>query len=185
MNIDMKEIYDVITWYADRDKDQSVGLFIMLPDNIAKQFPADGREGKDASPQHITFFYLGDIEKGEQEKYLDFVKKAAAVVPPFSVKLGEVTTFENDKEETILHNPVEGPGLFKANSFFEKVFKQYKMKYSDKFPEYKPHTTIEYVEKDKEPKYPDVEPEGSWLVDHVWIWGLEEPHVLSFKGETE
>lgn len=35
---------------------EKVGLFIQVPENIARQFPT--KEGEDSSPPHITLLYI-------------------------------------------------------------------------------------------------------------------------------
>jgi 2'-5' RNA ligase len=177
--LDVAEVYKVQEWYKHRDPDQDVGIFIVLPEKIAKQFPEEGKSEEDTSPSHVTFFYLGELKKEEEKKYLEIIKRIANFLEPFDIELGDVNTFVNEEKQTIIHSPVEGKGLMAAHSLFKKIFSKLGLKYADKYPEYKPHVTIEYVNEGEKPRFGDVRPEGKWTVDHLWIWGTQEPYMVS------
>lgn len=49
------------------------------------------------------------------------------------------------------------------------------------FGMWQPHVTIEYINKGEKEKYKDLEPKGKWTLNNIWIWGTEEPHMITLE----
>jgi 2'-5' RNA ligase len=172
---DLKLIYKILQWHTPSD---SVGVFAPLPPEIANQFPVDGKESEDTSPSHITLVYLGDLPQQFEEAVREIVNDVCVETKPFTVKLSKPKTFVNDKNQTIIHSPVVSGRLQKFHNNLKDRLLKNSIPVSNKFPEYKPHVTIEYVGEEEDSQYGDVKPEGDWIVDSVWIWGMSEPHMV-------
>lgn len=170
----------ILKWHEEtrRDPGHHVGIFVPLPEEIAQQFPAEGKEGEDSSPPHVTVLYVGDLKDSEkQEEFVDVVKKTASALAPFEVDLGNVEEFSNEGQR-VTHSPVRGKDLHKLHNVFKGVLKLMGIPFSDKHPEYKPHVTIEYVNEGDDEKFSHLIPQGNWIIDHLWVWGTEKPHMV-------
>lgn len=178
--MDQEQVYKIVQWHKTRENlGEHVGIFVPLPEDLAGQFPPEGKEGEDSSPPHITLLYVGDMkDPKEQKKMIDVVKKTVSALGPFEVSLGIVKEFLNEKNQRVTHSIVEGEELHKLNNILKGVFKLVGIPFSDKYPEYKPHVTIEYIEEDEEERFANTRPQGDWIVEHIWIWGADKPHMV-------
>jgi len=182
---DLKTIYQVINWHqSNREKPpgESVGLFAVLPKEIACQFPSIGKEGEDSSPAHVTVLYIGDMPRQFEKKLIKVVGSICEKIRPFKLRLGRPRKFVNDEGQIILHSPVKSNRLHKLNDLLKQELMNNQINVVNKFPEYKPHVTIAYCNSRKELKaFKDVHPEGEWMIDSLWVWGGAEPHLIQFK----
>lgn len=181
---DLKLLYKVISWHQtqrDHKPGESVGIFVTIPSNLAKQFPDDGKEEEDSSPPHITVLFVGDMPLQLEDKLKKTVKSVCDQFKPFVAKIAKPRKFVNDKNQTIIHSPIKSKKLHKFHDELKKQLLKNQIPVDSKFPEYKPHITIEYIEKGENPKYDDIVPEGEWQIDSVWIWGLSEPFWMTLK----
>jgi 2'-5' RNA ligase len=154
---------------------EHVGLFIPLPRYLARQYPSQGREGEDESPPHLTFCYIGDFDDDKKDELVATAKRIAQAIPPLELELKPLATFQNPEGQTILHNPVAGRNLHEAHYATRKALERRGFEPDDKFPRYKPHVTIEYVDQGDEPKLGKLNPTGRWRADAVELWGLGDP----------
>jgi 2'-5' RNA ligase len=178
---DLKQLYSTIDWHnsqEDFEEGSSVGVFIVLPDDIAEQYPEDGKEGEDSSPPHITAFYIGMLPSHFNEKALKTIYDVAKATKPFHVKLSKPKKFQNDYGQTIWHSPVVSKRLKDFNAALKHAFMQDHVPFDNKWPEFKPHVTIEYVDEGEKARYRKVKPAGKWKVDTLWVWGMNEPHLI-------
>ena len=182
--MEQSQVYKIVKWHKTKEEPgKNVGIFVPLPEDIANQFPPEGKEGEDSSPAHVTVLYVGDLEDSEkQEELIDVVQKTASVLGSFEVNLGRVEEFVNDENQRVTHSPVEGKDLHKLHNIMKGVLKFMKISFSDKYPEYKPHVTIEYISKGEEERFGNVRPQGSWLIDHFWVWGADKPYMVKLGG---
>ena len=178
---DLSLIYKTIVWHNEqRDKKpgESVGIFAILPKNLAIQFPEDGRAGEDSSPVHVTVLYVGDVPFHLEEKIKNIAHSVCEKVKPFNVKLSKPKKFINDKQQTIVHSPVKSNKLNNFHDELKNAFRSKLISVDSKFPEFKPHVTIRYINPDDRNKYDDPKPEGEWMVESVWLWGMSEPFLI-------
>ncbi len=181
MNLpDLKQIYKVINWHEnDRDeKGKHVGLFILLPSDIAEQFPEEGKEGEDNSPSHITLLYVGEYPLTMEDRLKEIVCESCSMIKPFKVRLQNPKKFNNDEGQIVRHSPISSKKLKQFHQFLRKIFFKYHIPFSDKHPEYKPHVTIEYINKGEKAKFKKIKPKGFFVVDHIWLWGTNEPYLI-------
>ena len=158
---------------------EHVGLFIPLPERLARQYPPDGKEGEDSSPPHLTLVYIGDVPDDRIDELRAVLTRIVQAIPPLELKLQPPTTFKNDEGQTILHSPVSGPLLERAHNAIDGALKRRGFDVQG-YDEFKPHVTIEYVDPGAQPKFSYVEPKGQWVADSVGFWVGEDRRSLPF-----
>lgn len=181
---DLISIAKTMVYHArDNEHKGEVGIFAVLPKEIARQFPIEGREAEDRSPSHITILQLGSVVPAAEKKLLRIVNEVCEATKPFVVSLKRPKKFVNDKGQIILHSPVKSGRLVRFHDNLRAALLNGGIQVDNKFPEFKPHITIAYVNSKKELKqYKDVRPQGEWLMDSVWIWSTKSPHLV-FLGK--
>lgn len=178
----LKDLAKTVEWHSSRDQldYKGGGLFITLPSSLGNLFPDEGRASEDTSPDHITLLYvegIKDLNEEEKNKILQVSQDVIGSFKAFTIAFDGVDKFDTDDGEAY-YSPAKSEELHKLNDALKKAFDTNNLPYSKKFPEFKPHVTIEYVKPGKERKYPEVDPKGAFKVQYVWLWGLEEPHIL-------
>jgi 2'-5' RNA ligase len=185
MELDLKNLYKTLIWHKQEEINpthDSCGLFIQVPEYIARQFPSIGKDGHDSSPPHITLLYIGQLPQAFEPRLFEVVQKVCENFKCFEVKLGKLNKFVNEeKKEIVYHSPIISKRLQLLHEMMKIEFQHAQLPYSTKFPEFKPHITIEYVNFGDMRKLPHVNPVGSWLVDSVWVWGTSEPKLYFLK----
>jgi len=168
--MELTSLYKTLKWHEtqkDREANESVGLFIALPQEFAEQYP---EKSEDTSPPHITVLYLGDTPPQFEDSIIEVAKEVCENFKKFKIKIKKPKTFENHKNQTIYHSPIFSPKLHIFNKTLKRAFQLRQIPIDSKFPDYKPHITIEYVDQGEERKFEDVRPEGEFVVDGVWLW---------------
>lgn len=162
---------------------ESVGLFLPLPNDLADQYPMDGKAEEDPSPPHLTLMFVGDVDLDREEELRAVCAKLCASAPSLTLSLKEPTTFNNDDGQTIIHSPVDGSRLHDVNAYLKAGVKAAGFEISDKYPDYKPHVTIEYVDEGATAAYADLMPEGTWEASSAQLWGLGQNYELPFASK--
>ena len=180
----LKQIAQTIIWHhKDKTHKDSVGIFAIVPTQIAKQFPVEGRQKEDLSPTHVTILQLGSVLPTLEKKLLRVVNEVCEATKPFLVSLKRPRKFTNDKGQIILHSPVKSGRLVKFHDNLHAALLNSGIQVDNKFPEFKPHVTIAYANNRKELKYyRQFKPEGEWFVNSIWIWSTKSPHLI-FLGK--
>ncbi len=177
----LSSLYKILDWhFNDRDHPpgESLGVFSVLPEEISSQFPAEGKEGHDNSPPHVTVCYIGTVPLVWENKIVTVTEAICGKFRPFTVKLGKPKVFINHKNETIYHSPIKGNKLYEFHDELKRALQLNLIPVDTKHPDYKPHVTIEYVEEGNQRRFPEACPQGEWQMDSVWIWGGHEPHLI-------
>lgn len=177
----LSEIYEIVSWHKERDKNpgESVGIFITLPKEIAEQFPKQGRESEDTSPNHVTLCYVGNYSLNFEHKLLNVVKQICSQFKPFTVRLGKPDSFVNDKKQHIIHSPIKSKKLVKFHDAMKQALQLNQIPVDTKYGTFKPHSTIAYANDELEAKkYKGIKPTGEFDVEYVYVWGLTEPHMF-------
>lgn len=177
---DLKQIAQTLIYHhRDNEHSDSVGIFAVLPREIAAQFPEEGRQTEDKSPSHVTVLYVGSLLPVLEKKLVKVVEEVCEATKPFLVKLKKPRKFVNDKGQIILHSPVKSGRLVRFHDNLRTALLNAGIQVDNKFPVFKPHITIAYCNNKKELKqYKDVRPEGAWIVDNIWIWSTRQPHLV-------
>jgi len=175
MNLpNLSELYDILSWHKERpEPGKHVGVFIPIPKELAKYFPKDGREGEDDSPQHISVIYIGDFNSHFEDKLKNVLQNVCSQFRPFKVKISsKPRKFVNDKNQTVLHMPIFSQKLKKLHYSMKDELMKNAINVSNKYPDFKPHTTLEYVNEGDKPKYKKFRfsENKEFVVENVWIW---------------
>lgn len=176
------DIYNVINWHKnqkDHELGKSVGLFATLPSELSKQFPNTGKQGEDESPSHVTVCFIGSVPCELEDKIRKVAEICCNTIRPFSVILKKPKTFTGPDYKYILHSPVKSSKLLDLHDTLKRAFLATQIPIDNKFPEYKPHVTIAYCKDDNElEQYQDISPEGSFEINHLWLWGMGQPYLI-------
>jgi len=152
-----------------------VGLFIPLPESLAKQFPDLGEN--DSSPAHSTLLIVGDVPKEREADFLRVVSDTLAKEPgPIRAWLNGVDSFVHaEKERTVFYTPVKySRDVAEIKDALWVALEEAGFEINDRFPlAYNSHTTLEYRDgMVHEHGYGKPVPSGAWEFDSVQVWGL-------------
>lgn len=128
---------------------------IQAPEEICSKLTKIKVPGKklDCDEYHITLFYIEDgIKFPDLIEYLEVLLPLVSEKKPFQVKLDEVNNFPKGVDGVPLICPVKSPALKKLRGNLAEALDKKKLKYSKRFPEYKPHLTLAYNEEEIEMK---------------------------------
>lgn len=181
---------------VDKTGRVACGVFIPLPDTLARRFPS--KAGEDDSVPHITVLYIGDVTPSEQKLVVGAVARTLRDWPPFRVDVSDYAEFINDKDQTIAHmaptatipvmsadgdlhyrtlgelhadlySAIEEAGVKVGHTYGPKT----KAAVSERADLFKSHTTLAYVNKG-EPAYSGPKPTGTFMVTAIEVWGWEK-----------
>lgn len=105
-------------------------------------------EGIQADP-HITIKY-GFVE--DDQATIRKIREYLTSVGPIKVKLKGLDHFPDSGDGAVLLVKIDSPQLKKVNSYISKHFAC-----EDKYPEYKPHLTLAYIQPQYLPLYEDIQ----------------------------
>jgi len=184
MNLpNLSHLYKILKWHKNKEKEEKkhIGIFVPIPPELSKYFPKEGKEGEDGSPDHITVLYIGDIDPNLEENMVKIVSEICAKIKPFKVKiLKKPKKFSNDDNQTVLYMPVSSKKLKSIHNVLKQEMLKNMVQVDCKYPEYKSHVTLEYVNEGDKPKYKNFRfsENKSFTIDSLWIWGTEEPYLI-------
>jgi len=162
-------------------KKDSAGIFIVLPEKLAKQFPSLGKH--DDSKPHITALYVGKVAKTKKKLLVETIKELLIGQEPFKIELDDkVTYFPATKHSDgckVAKMKIISKDLHTFHNKLKKALIAAKIKIDDHFPDYKPHVTLQYMKPPKE-KWDDEVPYGSCIVKEIEIWGCGKKKVIQF-----
>lgn len=175
-----------LRYMANRQSGESVGLFIPLPPDLAKQYPLDGKAGEDDSDPHLTVLYIGDVPQDKFQELIDIVEAELSDTRSFELTIGPVGEFTNHDNQRIIHSTVESTGDTSLETVHDNNRQAlsvagFDIKHASR--DFKAHITIEYVDEGEEAKFSDIKPKGSWTVNEIELWGLGEPHIIKLKDD--
>lgn len=157
------------------DKTESAGLFIRLPEHIAKYFPA---KKEDSSDPHVTVLYIGSVPKDYANSYKKIVEVACETTPLGEMEFKDLAYFKNDEGKWIAHNPIKCKNLAKLrNKIWEGCLKL-GLPIHDNYPKYRPHATLAYLDKKE---YTDEIFTGVWQPQEIEIWGFGRPKKIKLN----
>ena len=174
---DLKQLFKILTWHQTKSDNKHVGIFLPLPEAISEQFPP---KPDDESPPHITVLYVGEMNPHFEEALREAVGSVCKKMKPFAAKLSGPKKFLNREGQSIKHSPITSQKLQRFNKALKiELYKNF-VPFDNKYPEYKPHVTIEYINEGEKSKSRGLRPKGKWVVDHCWIFGTQEPYLIPF-----
>ncbi len=99
-----------------------------------------------ASNLHITVLYLGEgVPIPVVAQAMVALCDVCSRTTPISVSLEEIASFPGDGKSVPVICPVDSPGLHAFNAELRAACDALQVPYSKKWPEYKPHVTLSYV----------------------------------------
>lgn len=147
---------------------------ISVPPEVSRLLSSIEVEGEkeDLSQLHVTVVYIGsEVPMETILKATEAMYDVLGKVDPFSCSLTSVEHFEpsehSDGKYPVIC-PIISPALHQLRAALTKALDKVEVKYPNSFPEYKPHVTLAYS--DKEPK-PQTFKTLSWEVYEVVLWG--------------
>lgn len=144
---------------------------IQIPIEIAKDLTKIKVPGKKTpiEKMHVTMFYLGEtVSASKIAETLVVLNNCLKSAEPFKIKFKEVTCFPEGEDGFPIIVKVESEDLLKLREKIKKSFDKNKIKYSNRFPEYKPHITLSYSKKEIEPF--DIK-SNTHTIDEIILWG--------------
>jgi 2'-5' RNA ligase len=147
-------------------------LMLCVPDETARilhEIPVPGEPER--HDPHITVMYLGkDIPISMISKMLPVIYEVTSKANPFSVATSHVSYFPAGDNGVPIIAKIVSPPLHRFRDDLVKAFDDNKLPYDNKFPVYKPHTTLAFDPNPKTTFDLDI-PEISWGAHELVLWG--------------
>jgi len=170
---------------ASKDKPKA-GVFITLPDDLAKQFPLLGKH--DDSPPHVTALFIGEVLKKDESLLLKTIKEVAELHEPFVMKLDEKVTYfpasKHSDDCKIAKLKIISPELHEFHKALKEAIGKVEMHIDDHFSGYKPHVTLSYMPPPRKTYDRDV-PSGSWVTEEIHIWNGDKKNVVRLGNKKK
>lgn len=145
---------------------ESVVVVLPIPPEIASQFPY---KEQDTSPPHVTLAYVESVSVMRLQELEQLVASTMQHIDPIKVELTPgVAYFQNHKDQQIAHKSMESDTLEEAHNAVVAALRSGGFQVKTYDSGFKPHATLAYLDA---PDYNGPVPEGSWVADHVEIWG--------------
>jgi len=149
-----------------------VGLFLPLPDGEAKCYP---ELEKDTSDPHVTVLYLGDQSSDAEDLIIAATEEALEKFKPFTVSGSGVDYFHpEDEDYDVAFTPVKSARLHKLRQALADACRKHGVKWTDSYPTYQPHVTLQYTDKGEE--WDGDTPSWSFEADRICLWGFDKDH---------
>lgn len=135
-------------------------------EQMAASIPGDNQSTSD---MHITLVSLGDgIPVETLAKAMEACHSVTSKTSPFSLEVREISSFDPGNNGTPIILPVESKELIELQSKILEALNEFGVEYSKKWPEFKPHVTLSYVEGMK----------GEVSLPHPIRWGAFEVEIF-------
>ena len=149
-------------------------LMLQVPQETARvlhELPVPGK--KELQDPHVTVMYLGkDLPIERIGEMLPVIFDVTSKTLPFSVSTSHVSTFPAGNDGVPVIAQVDSPALHSFRKKLTQAFKAADIPYDNKFPEYKPHTTLAY-DPDPDSEVDLDIPEVSWGAHELVLWGAD------------
>jgi len=159
---------------------KEAGLFIPVPRDLAAEFPKN-RGGNDKSPPHVTFLYIGKIDKNRVKEACTIIQRSLDFLmrTPVRATLGSPGYFTHmDKNRRVAVCPVQfNSDMATVRDGVWAALSAAGFSVEDHWYTYVPHATLQYLDGLNRP-YTGPEPRGSFTVDKIELWGLGTKHVF-------
>lgn len=147
-----------------------VGLFIPLPEELAKQFPSLGSE--DTSPPHATFMFVGAVPAERRAEFLSLVGKVLGSFPATTAALTGLDYFDNPGSRVAYDKVRFDRDLSALRWRLREALQDAGFEVGDYHPlVYNPHVTLAYLT-DRDGIFKGPIPRGQWTFDSMQVWGL-------------
>jgi tRNA nucleotidyltransferase/poly(A) polymerase/2'-5' RNA ligase len=159
----------------------TTGVFLPLPERLARQFPSLGEH--DNSKPHCTVLFVGEVPKSKHNALITAVKGVLYDQQPFEVELDERPTYFPASKHSdgckVAKVGVKSKELRALHSKLLEAVKAAGVKVDDHWPDYKPHVTLSYMDPGQT-CYDGKAPSGSFKAAEVELWGCGKALKLPF-----
>jgi 2'-5' RNA ligase len=164
-------------------QERSIGLFLPLPKDLAKQFPSLGE--KDDSPTHCTLLILGNVDPEDDDHLLATLMENLRKWPtPITATLKGLNYFDNQGTVVAYDRVRFNTDVARLRSDLVAALMDKGFSIDDVSPQnYYPHVTLEYMPPGSFGEYKGTVPQGSWEFDTVELWGMEDAPIEMILGD--
>ena len=129
-------------------------IAIKIPEDISIQLNKISISGKkeNLNEFHITLFYFEKINIEDILKTTELLYKNCKKASPFKVSFNKLSSFPKGDDGIPVILPVESNDLILFRAKLAKNLDSNKIEYSKKFPNYSPHCTLAYLNKEIAPQ---------------------------------
>lgn len=157
-----------------------VGIFFRAPQKLNKLRGSLGQT--DRSPAHVTFLYIGAVDKENENKLIQIVQNELSKLPSnvyFELEQ-KIRYFKNGIWSWPAYQAVKVPKqIYQIRKNIKARLIENNIPVSDEYDIYKPHITRDYVDPENLPK---IEPISyKWKCDNIEIWGLSQVKKIEFS----
>jgi len=149
-------------------------LMLQVPAETARvlhELPVPGN--KEHGDPHITVMYLGkDLPIERIGEMLPVIYEVTSKTQPFSVTTSHVTNFPGGDDGVPVIAQIDSPALHRFRDKLTQAFEAADIHYDNKFPEFKPHTTLAY-DPDPDTEVDFEIPKVTWGVAALTLWGAD------------
>jgi len=144
-------------------------IAVPVPYEVGRLFRSIEVDGQRDQSDHITMLYLGDDVKIDTiAKMVPLIFDITSKQDPFLASCKKITTFPKGDNGYPIISLVDAPQLHDIQKKLKRVLDRKGIKYSDKYPEYKPHVTLGYHKK----KTKNIAfPKTQWQINEIAIYG--------------
>ena len=161
----------------------NVGLFLPLPRQLSKKFPALG--AIDNTPSHITFLRIGSVkDPADQARLMKVLREIfQRRWSQCKASLGGLEVFSEPDHKVVSVSVVFNKDMFALRQRIKKDLEREGFDLPNRHPEFKPHVTLKRI--DLGDDYQGRVPRGTWGFDEMEIWGLPKVHKIKFGGDCK
>jgi 2'-5' RNA ligase len=154
-------------------------LGLCLPHETARLLGGLDVPGKKepASSFHVTLFYFGEgLDIEALTKIIGVTYGITSNTKPFTVRTNRVASFNKGPDGVPIICHVESDFLYDLRDKIKTVYEVAGIEFSNKFPEFRAHTTLAYAEEEGfvEQRIPTVE----WGAHELVLWGGDDGDTL-------
>ncbi len=130
-------------------------IYIKVPEDICKTLSKISVPGEklEAEEMHITLFYFEhDLKIKDMIKIFNIMYNITKKNDALNIKLTTISSFKKGADGVPIIIPIESDDLINFRKEIAKKFDNEAIKYSKKWPEFKPHLTLSYSKKEMNDK---------------------------------
>lgn len=152
-------------------------IAVPIPEEISKLFRAMNIPGKQEATDHITMFYFEDnTHPLSLVRAIPLIQEETRDLQPFDISCKKVISFPKGDDGYPIVGKIKSKELKKLRKNIAKRFDEHGISYSKKFPKYKPHTTISYLDEDLEDLNID---KITWTISSIALYD-DDKKILDF-----
>ena len=161
----------------------NVGLFLPLPRQLSKKFPALG--AIDNTPSHITFLRIGSVkDPADQVRLMKVLREIfQRRWSQCKASLGGIEVFTEPDHKVVSVSVVFNKDMFALRQRIKKDLEKEGFTLPNRHPEFKPHVTLKRIPLGED--YQGRVPRGTWGFSEMEIWGLPKVHKIKFGGNCK